>query len=42
MDTLTVFCLIDDFCQFFERHWKRQLLLAAPKQRERSSGLRPE
>jgi hypothetical protein len=39
MDTLTLFCLIDDFCQFFEPCWKRQLLLAAPKQRERSSGL---
>jgi hypothetical protein len=39
MDTLTVFCLIDDFCQFFEPHWKRRLLLATPKQRERASGL---
>ena len=39
MDTLTLFCFIDDFCQFFEPHWQRHLLLAAPKQRERSSGL---
>jgi hypothetical protein len=39
MDTLTVFCLIDDFCLFFEPLWKQRLLVWVPKQRERKPQL---
>jgi hypothetical protein len=39
MDTLTVFCLIDDFCLFFEPLWKQRLLAWVPKQRERKPQL---
>lgn len=35
MDTVTVFCAIDDFCKLFEPIWHQRLLAAAPKQRER-------
>jgi hypothetical protein len=26
MDILSLFCDIDDFCQFFEPRWKKRLL----------------
>ncbi len=39
MDILPVFCDIDDFCQFFEPLWKRQLLSTGERQRERAAQL---
>jgi hypothetical protein len=35
MNILPVFCEIDDFCLLFEPGWQRQLLAAAPRQRNR-------
>jgi DDE family transposase len=37
MDILPVFCDIDDYCQLFEPHWRKQLL--ETRQRNRSSSL---
>lgn len=39
MDILPVFCDIDDFCQFFEPFWKRRLLCAGERQRNRAARL---
>ena len=39
MDTLLLFCVIDDFCLFFEPSWKQHLLALAPKQRAREPRL---
>jgi hypothetical protein len=39
MDTLTVFCDIDDFCTVFEPAWRAKLLTLAPRRRERRGGL---
>ncbi len=39
MDTVSIFCAIDDFCKLFEPHWQQVLLAAAPKQRDRKPSL---
>ena len=39
MDILPVFCDIDDFCQFFEPLWKRRLLTAGERHRDRAGCL---
>jgi hypothetical protein len=39
MDTVTVFCAIDDFCQWFEPGWEQRLMELAPKRRRRRAGL---
>lgn len=39
MDILPVFCDIDDFCQFFEPRWKRQLLSSGERRRDRAARL---
>ena len=39
MNTLALFCEVDDFCQAFEPAWERFLLTAQPRQRHRKSGL---
>jgi len=39
MDILPVFCDIDDFCQFFEPLWKKRLLGAGGRQRDRAARL---
>jgi hypothetical protein len=39
MDTVAIFCTIDDFCKLFEPHWQQVLLAAAPKQRDRKPRL---
>jgi hypothetical protein len=39
MDILPVFCDIDDFCQFFEPMWKRRLLGAGERRRDRPARL---
>lgn len=39
MDTVAVFCAIDDFCKEFEPGWQKRLLTAVLKQRERKSRL---
>jgi hypothetical protein len=39
MDTVTIFCAVDDFCRTFEPLWQRKLLRLAPKQRHRCSSL---
>jgi hypothetical protein len=31
MDTVTIFCALDDFCQWFEPWWEQRLLELAPK-----------
>jgi hypothetical protein len=30
MDTVSIFCAIDDFCRLFEPYWQQVLLAAAP------------
>src|SRR5438094_606146 len=35
MDTVAIFCAIDDFCQWFEPWWEQRLLELAPKRRRR-------
>ena len=35
MDTVAVFCVIDDFCKLFEPHWQQHLLAVTPRQRQR-------
>jgi hypothetical protein len=39
VDILPVFCDIDDFCLFFEPLWKRRLLCAGERQRDRPARL---
>src|SRR5256885_8536823 len=39
MDILPTFCDIDDFCLFFEPHWRTRLLAAVPRQRHRAATL---
>ena len=39
MDTVSIFCMIDDFCKLFEPHWQQHLLAMAPRQRQRKSRL---
>ena len=39
MDTVAIFCTIDDFCQWFEPWWEQRLLELAPKRRRRRGGL---
>jgi hypothetical protein len=39
MDILPVFCDIDDFCQLFEPLWKRRLLCAGERRRDRAARL---
>jgi hypothetical protein len=39
MDTLTIFCDVDDFCQRFVPVWQARLLTATTRQRQRRSGL---
>jgi hypothetical protein len=39
MDTVAVFCAIDDFCRWFEPWWEQRLLELAPKRRRRRAGL---
>jgi hypothetical protein len=39
MDILPLFCDIDDFCLFFEPLWKRRLLCAGERQRDRPARL---
>jgi len=41
MDTVSIFCAIDDFCKLFEPHWQQYLLAAASKQRNRKPRLCP-
>lgn len=39
MDILPVFCDIDDFCLFFEPHWRRRLLADGARRRHKPSAL---
>jgi hypothetical protein len=39
MEIVTVFCEIDDFCQYFEPEWKKGLLANKEKQRDRKTTL---
>ena len=39
METVSIFCAIDDFCKLFEPRWQPVLLAAAPKQRDRKPNL---
>ena len=39
MDTVSIFCAIDDFCKLFEPRWQQVLLAAASKQRDRKPRL---
>lgn len=39
MDILPLFCDIDDFCQFFEPLWKKRLLCAGRRRRDRAGVL---
>ncbi len=39
MDTVAIFCALDDFCRWFERWWGQRLLELALKQRRRPAGL---
>src|SRR5918992_4581898 len=39
MDTVAIFCALDDFCQWFEPWWEQRLLELAPKRRRRRGGL---
>jgi hypothetical protein len=39
MDTVVIFCALDDFCQWFEPWWEQRLLELAPKRRQRRGGL---
>jgi hypothetical protein len=39
MDTVAIFCAIDDFCQWFEPWWEQRLLELGPKRRRRRGGL---
>lgn len=39
MDTLSIFCDVDDFCTDFAPVWQQILLPAPPKQRQRAFGL---
>ena len=33
MDTVAIFCALDDFCQWFEPWWEQRLVELAPKRR---------
>ncbi len=39
MDILAAFCDIDDFCLLFEPLWRKRLLAAVPRQRQRATTL---
>src|SRR6184192_216781 len=39
MDTVSIFCAIDDFCELFEPRWQQHLLAGTPKQRDRKPKL---
>lgn len=39
MDTVAVFCAIDDFCSWFEPWWEQRLLASVPKWRRRRAAL---
>ena len=39
MDILPLFCDIDDFCQFYEPIWKKRLLCAGSRRRDRAGRL---
>lgn len=39
MDILPLFCDIDDFCQLFEPLWKKRLLCAGDRRRDRATAL---
>ena len=36
MDTVAIFCAIDDFCQWVEPWWEQRLVELAPKRRRRA------
>src|SRR5438270_147339 len=39
MDTISIFCAIDDCCELFEPRWQQHLLAGTPKQRDRKPKL---
>ncbi|SDY75214.1 hypothetical protein [Nitrosomonas sp. Nm58] len=39
MDTIAIFCAIDDFCQEFESWWEQRLLESSLKPRQRRGEL---
>jgi hypothetical protein len=39
MNTVAIFCALDDFCQWFEPWWEQRLLELLPKRRRRRAGL---
>ena len=41
MDTIAIFCAIDDFCKGFEPRWEQRLLELSLKQRRRRGELCP-
>ncbi len=39
MDTVTIFCALNDFFQWFEPWWEQRLVELVPKRRRRGAGL---
>jgi hypothetical protein len=39
MDTVTIFCALNDFFQWFEPWWEQRLVELVPKRRRRGVGL---